>query len=148
MREIRLRALADAPAAFGSTLLQEKKRPWGFWRDRATPTAERQMWSARVGDDWVALVGAIREGDGRVQLVSMWVDPEWRGLGVSRALISSAVGWSRGVPGPGLFLWVSSGNEPAIRRYLAEGFQFTGARLPLVSDPTRDRLEMCLAEPG
>src|SRR5262245_14939127 len=39
LRTIRLRALSDAPMAFGSTLADEQTRPDEFWRGRAAGAA-------------------------------------------------------------------------------------------------------------
>lgn len=142
LREIRLRALADAPEAFGSTLQRERELPDAAWRERATATADKQMWSARGGGEWIGLVGAVRGSDSQVELVSMWVDPAWRRRGVARALIAGVVGWYREGGSSELLLWVSADNPGAWLCYETEGFQLTGSRHPLPSDPSRERLEM------
>ncbi|MGC1184096.1 MAG: GNAT family N-acetyltransferase [Candidatus Dormiibacterota bacterium] len=147
-KEIRLRALADAPSAFGSSWAVERERPDEAWRERAGATPKRQIWSARSREGWVGLVGALREDDGKVQLVSMWVDPSWRRRGVARALIAVVVAWFGTAPNTGLYLWVSSDNEAARRCYQTEGFQLSGARSPLPSDPRRSRVEMHLVGPS
>lgn len=147
-KEIRLQALADAPSAFGSSWAVERERPDDAWRERATATPKRQMWSARCSEGWIGLVGALREDDGKVQLVSMWVAPSWRRRGVARALIAVVLAWFRDGPSAGPYLWVSSDNNVARHAYETEGFQLTGVRLPLPSDPTRSRLEMHFVGPG
>ncbi|MGC2191989.1 MAG: GNAT family N-acetyltransferase [Candidatus Dormiibacterota bacterium] len=146
-REIRLRALTEAPEAFGSSWANESARPDSVWRERSISTPDRQMWSARRGEGWIGLVGAVREPDFQLQLVSMWVDPGWRRQGVARALIAAVVAWHRLGGSSRLVLWVSSDNPAARLCYESEGFRLTGARLALPPDPTRERLEMLFAEP-
>lgn len=147
-RDIRLRALAEAPSAFGSSWELERVRPEAAWRERTVASPERQSWSARASQAWVGLVAAVREEDGQLQLVSMWVAPIWRRRGVARGLIAAVVAWWRTDPGAGLHLWVSSDNVAALACYQAEGFRLTGVRLPLLSDPSRSRVEMRFSEPG
>ncbi|HVB14862.1 MAG TPA: GNAT family N-acetyltransferase [Candidatus Dormibacteraeota bacterium] len=143
-RDIRLRALASSPEAFSSTWSHESEFPESTWRERAVPSSSRQMWSARCGADWIGLVGAVREAAGQVQLVSMWVHPSWRRQGVARALIAAVVAWHRLAGSSGIYLWVAVDNLAARNCYEVDGFRPTGARLPLPSDPTRQRLEMRL----
>ena len=83
-RDIRMRARADFPEGFGATRANEPALPESTWRERAVPTADKQEWLADRGEEWVGLVGAIREADASVQLISMWVDPAWRRPGVAR----------------------------------------------------------------
>jgi GNAT superfamily N-acetyltransferase len=146
-REIRLRALAEAPEAFGSAWSSEVARPDTVWQERAVSTPDKQMWSARRGEGWIGLVGAVREPDSRLQLVLMWVDPAWRRQGVARALIAAVVAWHRLGGSSHLVLWVNSDNPAARLCYQEEGFRLTGACLPLTSDPARERLEMLFADP-
>ncbi|HUY08748.1 MAG TPA: GNAT family N-acetyltransferase [Candidatus Dormibacteraeota bacterium] len=142
LRDIRLRCLADAPEAFGSTWAAESDRLDSEWRQRAVPTADKKMWAARRGEEWIGLVGAVREAEVRLQLVSMWVDPAYRRQGVARALIAAVVEWHRQREGSELFLWVTGDNSAARRCYEQNGFQLTGAGIPFSSDPTQERVEM------
>jgi len=143
LREVRLRALADSPAAFGSTWVRERAFPDSTWRERASGAGGRRSWSARLGPEWVGLVGAVPEEErGGIQLVSMWVAPSWREKGVARTLIAAVIDWHRLHAPAGLWLWVNEDNQPAQGCYQAVGFTFTGERRPLLSDPGRTRLQM------
>lgn len=148
LRAIRLHSLEDSPAAFGSAWATEIAYPDRVWRERAVPTPDRRMWSARREQEWLGLVGAVREADARIQLVSMWVDPAGRRQGVARTLIAAVIDWHRVTAGSGLYLWVNAENHAARRCYEREGFQLTGLRLPLPSNPARVRVEMRLATPA
>src|ERR1700731_4718233 len=83
LRDIRLEALRDAPAAFGSTYEREARRGEARWRD----------WIARGGiflaylpdlgaSDSAGLIGGYQEDPVTVELVSMYVRPSARGRGV------------------------------------------------------------------
>ena len=145
-RAIRMPARADFPERFGATWANEPALPESTWRERAVPTADQQMWLADRGEEWAGLVGAIREADASVQLISMWVDPAWRRQGVARGPDRGGVAWHRLVEGSELYLWVSADNPGARRGYEADGFRLTGARLPPPADPVRDRLQMRLGD--
>src|SRR5882762_3516310 len=84
-RDVRLRALADAPYAFGSTLAywQEEGRE-ERWRSRLTEVPLNVL--AVAGDSPLGQVsGTAVDSEGRVELISMWVDPSARGVGVGEA---------------------------------------------------------------
>ena len=84
LRALRLRALADAPLAFGSTLAKEEVFPEDVWHERATHGAagvDRVTYVAERGDRWIGLVTGLAEGpDGPSRtLVGMFVEPAERG---------------------------------------------------------------------
>jgi GNAT superfamily N-acetyltransferase len=90
------------------------------------------------------LVGAYRadEGDDEIELVSMWTAAEVRRRGVGAALVAALLAWARESGGRQVALWVSRGNDPAMRLYESQGFVATGEYQPLPSDPCRDELRM------
>lgn len=131
-RDVRLRALAESPAAFGSTLQRERGFDDGVWRERA---ASGRTLLARLRGAPVGLVTTIEE-EGRPeerQIVSMWVDPAVRGSGVGRALVMAALGTVRAQRVRRATLFVADGNEAAARFYERLGFTSTGERQPLPS---------------
>jgi GNAT superfamily N-acetyltransferase len=137
LRAIRLRALADAPDAFGSTLAESERRSAEDWEAQidALPTF---VW--REGDADVGMVrGAPHDVDPEAAyLISMWVAPEARGRGVGGALIAEVIAWARGRELRRLVLDVGEHNAPARRLYERAGFVPTGATGAL--PPPRDHL--------
>lgn len=139
LRAVRLRALADSPAAFGSTLAETEARPASYWDERARGATGPWGSALFLAEDqrrWVGLVGGFvqeDEGGRSVELISMWVDPAYRGLGIGRKLVERVVDWARERGARLVSLWVTESNHPAISLYLACGFRATGESQPLPS---------------
>jgi ribosomal protein S18 acetylase RimI-like enzyme len=143
VRDIRLRALADAPYAFASTLERELGLTDSDWRQRI----ERgPWWLARAGDAGppVGLVAGMVDLDEPAdrQLVGMWVDPSARGTPTAGLLVESVLDWARADGAEGVVLWVADGNERAERLYFRMGFTRNGRRAPLASDPEKGEFQM------
>jgi hypothetical protein len=87
LRELRLRALADTPDAFASTLEKEAAFPEQLWRQRARGGPASVNFIAWEGDAGIgmAAIFAVANAPGRMHLVAMWVDPRQRRQGVARA---------------------------------------------------------------
>jgi GNAT superfamily N-acetyltransferase len=138
LRDVRLRALADSPRAFGSTLERERQRTEAEWRQWAG-RAQRDdgvMFVAVDGERFVGLAGGYPEDDpGAVHLVSMWVDPTARRSGTGRALVESVVAWAGERGADVVNLWATDANEPALALYRSCGFAPTGQHQPLPSHP-------------
>jgi pimeloyl-ACP methyl ester carboxylesterase/GNAT superfamily N-acetyltransferase len=137
LRDLRLRALADAPEAFASTLAAELAFPAEEWRRRAAGGPASARFIAREGDAdvGVAAVFAEPEVPGRLHLVSMWVDPRHRRRGVARALVDLALRWAAERQAHEMILWVVDQNTAARALYEQAGFRPTGERQPLPSNP-------------
>src|SRR5882724_11016768 len=91
-RDLRLRALADSPDAFGSTLAQEGVRPDTDWAHRLASSADARVNLPLVAEMRGELVGLawgrIDMSDPDVAaLYQMWVAPTYRGRGVGRKLL-------------------------------------------------------------
>ena len=136
LRALRLRALVDAPDAFGSTHEEEANEPDHQWRTWATQGAEGGPGFtviAEENDRWVGMaVGAPHlDHAGDAGLFAMWVDPPVRERGVGRALVDALIEWARSSEIPQVWLRVTVSNEAAVRLYVASGFSETGERAPL-----------------
>ena len=146
LRAFRLRALAEAPTEFGSTLAREEAFPEQTWRDRAergAAGAEGVTFIAQRDGEWVGLAtGLARDpedpDDPRSVLVGMFVAPSARERGVGAALVEAVVAWARARRAVGLSLWVTATNSPAIALYEKCGFHRTGESKPLGLRMVRD----------
>lgn len=130
-REIRLRALADAPTAFGVTLADAEDQPDGTWRarlDQGDPVL-----AVRDEGALVAMGGGWRppEDPDRVMVWGMWTAPEARGRGHARALLDRLVGDARARGVSTVELHVTEGNDGARKLYEDFGFVPTGQWEPL-----------------
>jgi GNAT superfamily N-acetyltransferase len=123
-RAVRLRALADAPAAFTSDVEREGDLAEAQWRSRLRTG---RWFVATEGSETVGMATGIPApvGDER-ELVGMWVAPEWRQRGVARALVTAVAAWAREDGATRLTLGVIAGNEGARAAYLAMGLYATG----------------------
>ncbi|WP_148615638.1 bifunctional GNAT family N-acetyltransferase/GrpB family protein [Nocardioides rubriscoriae] len=129
LRDVRLRALADAPEAFGSTLAQAESLTEGGWRQRA----DNGGLTLLALDDGhpVAMGGAFAPDDGPTVFVwGMWTDPVARGHGVGGQLLDALVAWCRPSYDE-VRLHVTEGNDGARRLYVSRGFEPTGTWEPL-----------------
>lgn len=136
LRELRLRALLDAPNAFGSTHDQEASDPEDVWRDWAANGAAGGSGFAAIAigpGGWVGMaVGAPhREHPGELGLFAMWVDPSVRGEGIGRRLVDAVIGWARTAGFGSIRLRATTSNDDAIRLYERCGFLDDGDREPL-----------------
>lgn len=146
-RALRLRSLADAPHAFGSTLAAEQDRSDEDWAWRLNLGANSHRDRPLVAEtDGVAsgLAWAKFDPDEArvVHLFQMWVAPEARGRGVAAALLAEAIGWARACHARTLQLGVMCGNDGARRLYERAGFRAVGAPVP--ARPGDARLEQTM----
>lgn len=117
-RDIRLRALADAPGAFGSRHDDWVDAPESSWRSRLE-NVELNLVARRDGEA-VGMASGSLDGD-EATLISMWVDPAARGSGTAHALIEAVLCWARGLDRT-TYLMVRSDNPRAIAAYERAGF--------------------------
>jgi ribosomal protein S18 acetylase RimI-like enzyme len=136
LRDLRLRALADAPDAFGSTLEAEERMSEADWIGRAAPPADSPPCInliAELGEEPVGLAYACLDAadPGRANLYAMWVDPSARRSGLGRAIVERVADWALSAGAERLVLEVTEGNRAALGLYEREGFALTGERSPL-----------------
>jgi GNAT superfamily N-acetyltransferase len=79
LREIRLRALGDAPQAYFASLESEEGLPLSYWEDWAT-SEDKVVFVAEEDGSWLGMAGAFVHPDkrGTVSLWWLWLAPSAR----------------------------------------------------------------------
>ncbi len=122
-RSLRLEALADAPAAFGSRLAEWIGATDERWRSRVRDVPLNVI--ATLDNAPVGQVSAMNSSSAEsVELISMWVAPSARGMGVGDVLIDAVVSWSADQGASGVQLCVKASNLPARHLYERNHFRF------------------------
>jgi len=135
LRELRLRALGDAPRAFASTVADEAAFAESHWAELAGAGVVQiavadAAWIGMACARWFDQERAI------VQLWGMWVDPEWRGRRVGERLVGAVRGWAVAHGGRVVRLGVIDDGPHAAPFYERLGFACTGETRSLVRDPS------------
>lgn len=125
VRDLRLRALADAPDAFDSTLEREVSMAPSDWSRRISNGATFLFEHAGGPKGIAAGVSYDGEPDA-VLLLSMWVDPGFRGSGAAAALVGAVVAWAESEGAAEVVLHVGKANARARRFYERIGFRVVG----------------------
>jgi GNAT superfamily N-acetyltransferase len=153
LRDLRLRALADAPHAFSTTLADAEQRSEADWRELARRGSSGHAWATFVADDGGSLVGMAtgavpdepsppRGALGPVNLMQMWVAPEMRRTGVGTRLVEAVLAWAVGRGSPRARLGVNAGDVGVVAFYKRCGFRDTGRRGSDLADRDAVAMEM------
>lgn len=128
IRAIRLRALVDAPDAFGTRLAEDEARPDAEWQARADNEKVAHFLASTPNGSGVGVaVGApYTDNENTAGLFAMWVAPEARGQGVGSALVEAVIAWARHENYKRILLDVADANNAAIRLYESHGFLRNG----------------------
>ncbi|MFG1815969.1 GNAT family N-acetyltransferase [Kribbella sp. NPDC049174] len=140
LRDVRLRALLDAPESFYSTYQNSVALMEADWRTRLRAT-DKVTLLAEVDDDAAGMVTGAPAGEDErdpdaALMLAMWVSPESRGRGVADALTAELLIWSREQSFKRLLLWVYDAAPRAAAFYRRAGFLPTG-RTETFNDPNR-----------
>lgn len=129
-RQLRLAALAEAPAAFCSTL-SDWTGPGDTearWRDRLSSVGLNVVltWD---GDPAAMVSATAPDPDGVVELISMWVSPVARGHGLGDAAVRHVLAWAAiSQHAHAVVLSVKAHNDAAIALYRRQGLVDAGPR--------------------
>ncbi|WP_030718273.1 GNAT family N-acetyltransferase [Streptomyces sp. NRRL F-2580] len=168
VRDLRIASLQDpvAPIAFLDTVELAEARPDSVWQERtanaASGRAVRQF--VAVGPDgvWNGSVTVLVEELGTTDfldreiettqghVVGVFVREGQRGTGVAEELFRAGLEWAWSLEGPALErvrLYVHERNERAQAFYRRIGFQDSGVRVPLESDPSAKEMEFVIPRP-
>ena len=145
-RELRLRALQEAPDSFGETFADVAARPLSYWEDltrSVTESGRHVMFLACEGDDVVgSTYGLVDRENEAGRVGGMWVESAWRRRGVGRALLQEVFSWARQQELRRLGLWAPAHSPAALALYGQAGFQRTGKQRPLPTNPSVQIVEM------
>jgi ribosomal protein S18 acetylase RimI-like enzyme len=132
LRDLRLEMLADTPIAYIETVEQAKQRSDAEWIARASTGSVSHRMATRVVDHGGDIVGTLigLADEKRTWIVSVYLDPAYRGQGLIEWLVDEAAAWSIEHGRPTLVLEVARENAPAVSAYRRLGFTPTGASQP------------------
>jgi len=132
LRALRLQALATDPAGFTATYDRDAGHPAAWWRRWADMSGagddQRTFVLTGPEDEWLGLALVRRDADRPDAAVinAMWVAPEARGAGGSRALCDACAAWAAERGLAEVTLTVLADNPRARRAYEAAGFAVQG----------------------
>lgn len=115
---------AEDPAVEAKTEFLERCEPW--MRRRLEASEDRwRCWVAEPdgglrGHAWLHLFPKIPnpadEAEAHAYLTNMYVQPEYRGLGLGTALLDAVLTWCRGRELDSVILWPTEDSRPLYRR--------------------------------
>ncbi|MCA0902222.1 GNAT family N-acetyltransferase [Microbulbifer agarilyticus] len=135
LKNIRLESLQDSPDAFGITYAEAKEIPEGKWKSLASGVNDLKFFFYRTDNEIIGLVGGVLL-DGEYELVSMWVKPDQRKIGVGFRLAKELLAHAKSHGYSSVVLSVSVNNQAAYRLYSKIGFRvveekYSGSRAEL-----------------
>jgi GNAT superfamily N-acetyltransferase len=163
VKELRLRALRDPVAhlAYLETYEDAAARPDSFWQERAAGAAEGTSGTQQIvaeGPDglWLGTLAVLVEEAGTTDwagfpverrqghVVGVFVRPEWRGSGLTKALFDAGLEWAWANGVERMRLIVHPENVRAQGAYRKAGFVPSGRTVPLAGGPGDHELEYVL----
>ncbi len=149
LKELRCRALDDAPYAFSGTLEEAKKRSeesWAAWSENCSDNPKAITFIAYYKDKPCGMMGCDLAGEKNevAKLLAVWVAPEYRRLKVGQGLLEVVKQWASESHAQVLHIWVAEQNASAISFYKAAGCEVTGQRQPFKSDATQEEILLIL----
>lgn len=163
VKELRLAALRDpiAHLAFLETYEQAAAKSDAFWQDRAAGSAEgatgvQQIIAECADGQWAGTLTVLLEEAGTTDwagypverrqghVVGVFVRPEHRGSGLTKALFDAGLEWAWGRGAERVRLIVHQDNERAQGFYRKAGFVPSGVVVPLPQADGERELEFVL----
>jgi len=146
-RDVRLRALRDAPDAFGEAAAEVEARPALYWEDltrSVTEPGRHVMFLACEGDAVCGSIYGLRDAEssnsGRVG--GSWVEPSYRRRGIGNALLQAVISWAKDQRFERLRLWAPAASAAALAFYRQAGFAETGQRRALATNAALEIVEL------
>lgn len=159
LREVRLEMLSDTPMAYVESLAAAQRQTDTQWQERAATMSGDSSVTlvADDGTDGSRIRGLMRvvikqpqdpSQARQAMLISVYVAPEHRGLGLADQLLEEACAVAGAELGAGVIeLEVHEDNARAKAFYARHGFEFTGATRPYPLDKAKLEIVMARAVP-
>ncbi len=145
-RDVRLEALARNPEAFASTFEAEKIRPLSWFSERlGTSHVHGAFHDATLIGIAVLVIQQSAKMAHKGALVSLYVRPQARGIGVGRRLVEAVIDTARRHVEL-VQLTVVTGNEAALRLYSGLGFVQYGLEKKALKQGDRYHDEILMAK--
>lgn len=129
-RDLRLQAIRTNQTAFTTDYTANEARTLEQWAEMMAGSERGVIFVAEAGDQMIGMAGIFRQETPKTNhngiIWGVYLDPEWRGLGIVDALIGACIGWARERGMPIVKLSVVANNAGALRAYLRNGFQIYG----------------------
>ncbi len=131
-RALRLEALQNNPTAFSADYDTALARPMSYWSERLKHTTDDAplTYFAVHAQQLIGTATIVRGNSPKTKhggdLVGMYVQADWRGLGIADALVTACVDWARSQGILLVKLAVVTTNTRAIRAYARFGFTIYG----------------------
>jgi ribosomal protein S18 acetylase RimI-like enzyme len=135
LKQLRLAALLDAPTAFGVTHASAAAYTEAQWRERAAGRGPARYLLALDGDTAIGMVAHVAASATDLNLIAMWVAPQWRGASVATRLVQAVQAHAIEQQLRRVVLDVSPDNLRAAAFYRRLGFSFLPEWEPLESHP-------------
>lgn len=135
LKEIRLAALLDAPAAFGVRHTAAAAYSDAAWRERASNRGPAHYLLAFIDGVAVGIVGAVVNAASDLNLIAMWVSKAHRGSAAAASLVDAVKQRAVAQGRARVILDVSPDNARAAAFYRKQGFSFLPEWEPLASHP-------------
>jgi RimJ/RimL family protein N-acetyltransferase len=154
LHDLRLKALAHDPVAFAADYERTKAEPAELWAKRMRDDAASNQGVICVASESDRLIGMTGLGCGHWPktrhsgvIWGVYVEEEWRGLGVAQGLLNECFTWGQAHGLVIVKLGVVTTNVPAIRCYARCGFAVYGIEPKVIQyeDVLYDELLMAKA---
>lgn len=146
VKELRLRALKDAPRAFAESFREAAQKDDAYWQhmvDALTPPNPQRMFIAQESEWKIGSVFALLDSNDRKcgRLGGMWVHSNYRRRGAGHALVRAVQDWAVRLDLQQIKLWVEDSAGGPKSFYTKLGFAETGLR-----DTSRSKIDKVLTE--
>lgn len=146
-RAVRLAALANAPDAFGSGFNDWVNAPEAQWRGRLSIPDAIDLVAHEVDETGseraVGMATGVPTGHGGAEIISMWVDPAFRGGGLASSLIREIANWAVQSGFSELRLAVRPDNTTAQSVYQHNNFIVSNEPGDKIPDGRREIIMLC-----